>query len=111
MSNEHVPAPRRPHRFGKPTPPSQRGYGKAHRLLRRALLIDKPACTNGCGRPATCADHIKPLSLGGETVAENMQALCEPCHRSKSGREAAYIRWHVRPGLARNGRGLAEPRG
>lgn len=102
------PPPRRPHRFGKPTSPSLRGYGAAHVRLRRALLKDRPMCAFACGRPATCADHIKPLSLGGETVAGNMQPLREPCHRSKSGREAAYVRWHVRPGLTRNGRGYDE---
>lgn len=98
------PAPRR-HRFGKPISPTLRGYGPTHQKLRREILKDKPACALGCGRPATCADHVKPLSLGGETVRSNIQALCEPCHRSKSSREANYIRWHVRPGLARNGRG------
>lgn len=104
LTNNGPPPPRR-HNFGKPSPRSARGYGAKHVRLRRALLKDKPDCAFGCGRPANCADHVKPLSMGGETVPENLQALCEPCHRSKSGREAAYVRWHIRPGLARNGRG------
>lgn len=30
------------------------------------------------------ADHIKPWSKGGKTVAENCQMLCRPCNRKKS---------------------------
>lgn len=30
------------------------------------------------------ADHIKPWSLGGRTVASNCQMLCKPCNRMKS---------------------------
>lgn len=97
--------PHRRHNFGKPRPSSERGYGKVHQKLRRELLKDSPPCEHGCGRPATVADHRVPLCLGGQTVKENMAAVCEPCHRTKSSREANYIRWHVRPGLARNGRG------
>jgi 5-methylcytosine-specific restriction endonuclease McrA len=29
-------------------------------------------------------DHIKPWSLGGLTVDENLQTLCEPCNLGKS---------------------------
>jgi 5-methylcytosine-specific restriction endonuclease McrA len=29
-------------------------------------------------------DHIKPWSLGGETVAENLQTLCDQCNAGKS---------------------------
>lgn len=104
LQNNPLPPARRRHNFGKPTPPSQRGYGKDHRRLRRALLKDSPMCVTGCGRAATVADHVKAMCLGGATDASNLQAMCEPCHRSKSGREGAYVRWHVRPGLARNGR-------
>lgn len=31
------------------------------------------------------ADHIKPWSKGGRTVADNCQMLCLPCNRQKSG--------------------------
>lgn len=31
------------------------------------------------------ADHIKPWSKGGKTIAENCQMLCAPCNRTKSG--------------------------
>lgn len=32
------------------------------------------------------ADHIKPWSKGGKTVAENCQMLCKNCNRTKSGK-------------------------
>ena len=32
------------------------------------------------------ADHIKPWSKGGKTVAENCQVLCKPCNRRKSNK-------------------------
>jgi len=32
------------------------------------------------------ADHIKPWSKGGKTIAENCQMLCKQCHINKSGK-------------------------
>jgi len=32
------------------------------------------------------ADHIKPWSKGGKTIAENCQMLCKECNRRKSGK-------------------------
>ena len=29
-------------------------------------------------------DHIVPWTVGGETVMENLQTLCEPCNGGKS---------------------------
>ncbi|MFD7610983.1 HNH endonuclease [Streptomyces sp. NPDC059828] len=29
-------------------------------------------------------DHVKPLALGGEDVASNVQVLCKRCHRIKT---------------------------
>lgn len=36
-------------------------------------------------------DHVVPVHLGGKTTVENGQALCHPCHTSKTGRERAQI--------------------
>ncbi|NEW49348.1 HNH endonuclease [Nocardia cyriacigeorgica] len=49
------------------------------------------------------ADHIKPLYLGGQTVIENGQTLCVPCHRAKSAQESADAL------RARAARGRIEP--
>jgi 5-methylcytosine-specific restriction protein A len=33
-------------------------------------------------------DHIKPIAEGGEALdLDNLQTLCEPCHRKKSAKE------------------------
>nr|WP_281257865.1 HNH endonuclease signature motif containing protein [Streptomyces uncialis] len=29
-------------------------------------------------------DHIRPLALGGEDVASNVQVLCKSCHKTKT---------------------------
>jgi hypothetical protein len=31
-------------------------------------------------------DHIRPVSLGGTTIPENLQTLCAPCNRGKGNR-------------------------
>lgn len=103
LQNNAPPPPRR-HRWGQPTSRYERGYGRDHNRIRRALLKEEPNCRL-CGAPSTVADHIVPKCLGGATVRENYQALCEPCSRSKAGREGSMMRRHNRPGLARNGRG------
>ena len=33
-------------------------------------------------------DHAVPLWLGGSDAPDNLQALCKPCHRVKTSREA-----------------------
>ena len=108
MSDRKAPPLRRRHNFESRPPPEKRGYGTLHRKLRRELLKDSPLCELGCGRPATVADHRKPMCLGGETVPANLAAVCQPCHARKSALEANYVRWHLRPGLARNGRGVPD---
>lgn len=44
--------------------PTERGYGRAHRAFRRAVLHRDPTCTHpdGCAAPSVHADHY-PLSL------------------------------------------------
>lgn len=38
--------------------------------------------TCGTQKDLTC-DHIKPESLGGETVLDNLQTMCKSCNSSK----------------------------
>lgn len=72
---------------------------------RRGRLIPKPlqiACfqrdhftCQRCGYEAQRmfdgtlnADHIIPRSRGGQTVLENLQTMCVPCHKQKTRAEA-----------------------
>lgn len=39
-----------------------------------------------CLLPAVTADHVVPRRLGGQDVAENLRAACEPHNARKGGR-------------------------
>ena len=45
--------------------------------------------------PAQKVDHIVPLERGGTHDKANLQALCKPCHSSKTAREDD--RWRQTP--------------
>ena len=55
--------------------------------LRAFHLRESPRCVV-CGRPATTADHVRPMKSGGEGLSiQNLRSLCASCHsrRHKSG--------------------------
>lgn len=56
------------------------------RVLKRANFSCRACGTSPALRPGLSlhVDHIKAWSLGGETVDENLQTLCEPCNLGKS---------------------------
>lgn len=56
------------------------------RILRR----DHHRCQH-CGAPATDVDHIVP---GDDHHDTNLQALCRPCHNTKTQAEAQAARHH-----------------
>jgi len=65
----------------------------AWRTDRSAHLRAFPLCAmcaaKGRLTEATVSDHIRPIRQGGDPWDwANRQALCKPCHDSKSGREA-----------------------
>ena len=67
---------------------------KDWRRLRKTQLTEHPLCKmcldNGKVTAAKVADHIKPILEGGEAWdIENLQSLCETCHRVKTGKEIA----------------------
>ena len=65
------------------------GRSVSKRLRFRVLRRDKFTC-QACGRSPSKdnvvleIDHIKAYSNGGETVIENLQALCKDCNSGKS---------------------------
>lgn len=71
--------------------PAQRGYNYAHRKARAAVMArDGWRCYN-CGSPATTADHVVPLSRGGQSVPENMRAACRSCNSARANRMRARV--------------------
>ena len=73
------------------------------RRSRRVLERDDHACYfrgPDCIGVATQVDHITPTYKGGAVTEDNLAAICEPCHRAKSRREAAESR-RPRPSIYR----------
>jgi 5-methylcytosine-specific restriction protein A len=70
----------------------ERGYGAHWVKLRRIVLQrDKYLC-QPCRRNkrlsvAAAVDHVRPKAKGGTDELENLEAICDPCHRAKSARD------------------------
>jgi len=64
------------------------GYqSEAWRGLRDRVKREEPSCRR-CGAPTTDVDHIVPLADGGgQFDRENLQGLCHPCHKKKTGED------------------------
>lgn len=60
--------------------------------MRAALFTREPLCRLCMAENrvsiATQRDHVKPLAEGGLDDETNEQALCEPCHDTKSAGES-----------------------
>lgn len=71
----------------------ERGYGNDWVKLRaQVMLRDKGLCQRCLGlsryTQATEVDHIVPKASGGTDAPGNLQALCRPCHASKTAQES-----------------------
>jgi 5-methylcytosine-specific restriction endonuclease McrA len=70
---------------------AQRGYNREYQANRRALLAAGPhLCSWGCGRLATTADHVVPLSKGGGNQLDNLIPACSFCNSSRGSRSAPW---------------------
>ncbi len=67
----------------KPTPP-----GLRYDVLARANFTCQ-ACGEKVPKIRLEIDHIIPVSQGGLTVSENLQALCVACNRGKAAKMKA----------------------
>ena len=67
--------------------PRRISSGRWARIRTRILRAADWRCAM-CGQPAAEVDHITPLTLGGTDDDANLQALCTPCHRTKTLAEA-----------------------
>jgi len=87
----------------------ERGYGTAWDklrlvILRRDLHLCQPCKADGRTTPATAVDHIKPKSQGGTDDQDNLQAICDDCHRAKSAAEGHEAKGHApRPAIGLDG--------
>jgi len=88
----HCRAGRQLNRRLKVETAAERGYGAAWRRLRRDYLQRHPVCVL-CRRMATIPDHYprsrKQLLAAGVAdpdADEYLRPLCDPCHRSETGR-------------------------
>ena len=89
-------APRKLTGFSKRLSRQERGYGRAHDLMREQVLREEPLC-RPCEaasriRASAIADHIVPKAEDGTDERENYQGICHPCHVAKTAREAARAR-------------------
>ena len=72
---------------------------KAALLKRQSGLCQECSSSVSIGSYSNAdIDHIIPRHLGGKTVLENLQIICVPCHRTKTGLESKAVR-RIFPGL------------
>ena len=64
---------------------------EAYAARVRQMLEQNEPC-NHCGITAEQIDHILPLALGGTDDWTNLQALCKPCHGTKTREDLRRIR-------------------
>lgn len=64
-----------------------RGYDARHRRWRKMVLARHPVCCDCRRELSTVADHIVPLSQGGDWSLENGQGLCQADHNRKTAKE------------------------
>lgn len=79
----------------------QRGYGAEWRKLSKAIqkrdrYLCQPCLAAGRVTPSAAADHRIPKAEGGTDDPDNLQAICDDCHKLKTGAERA--RSLARPG-------------
>ena len=73
----------------------QRGYGNEWDKIRQYVLQMNLGMCSGCldnGQytKATQIDHIIPKAKGGSDDIDNLQPLCEPCHKLKTARDKGH---------------------
>lgn len=68
--------------------------GRAAVERRRRWLAMHPLCARctakGFIREATVPDHIVALANGGTDTWDNLQSLCDECHREKTNEDLGY---------------------
>lgn len=70
----------------------ERGYGSKWVRLRDNILsrdsyLCIPCLSNDRPTPASQVDHIRPKAKGGTDDPENLQSICDDCHKAKTTEE------------------------
>ena len=60
--------------------------------MRAVKARDKTCQGSRCRASGQHYDHIISVALGGQTTLDNLQFLCQPCHRSKSREDRRLAR-------------------
>lgn len=98
---QHAKAEDARYRTYQRDPKINKRYDHRWRKIRNTYITKHPLCehcqANGRVMPAQEVDHIIPLEDGGTHDEANLQALCKPCHSSKTAREDD--RWRQQPRL------------
>ena len=84
---------------------TERGYGSAWRKLRDFILrrdcgLCQVCAARGRVTAANQVDHIIPKVKGGSDEPDNLQSICDPCHRDKSARDKGH---RVKPTIGLDG--------
>lgn len=74
-----------------------RGYGyewtkQRKRILARDRYLCQPCLAKGRPTLATEVDHIIAKAFDGTDDDDNLQSICDDCHRAKTKREANEAR-------------------
>jgi 5-methylcytosine-specific restriction endonuclease McrA len=75
------------HRAQDRSPSSLAAESPEYRRNREILLAGHPPC-DCCGKPATTADHILPVALGGSSRLSNLVPACARCNYSRQARRS-----------------------
>lgn len=83
----------------------ERGYGyewtkRREVALQRDHYLCQPCERQGRVTPATQVDHIIPKAQDGTDDYDNLESICEPCHKRKTAQEA---RGRTRPRIGVDG--------
>jgi len=66
---------------------------KTSLLERQKQMCQECSCPVSIGSYSNAdIDHVIPRHLGGKTVLDNLQIICVPCHRLKTGLESKGVR-------------------
>ena len=64
-----------------------RTTGRRWMSMRHVVLVEEPVCKI-CGRKASVeVDHKHPVTKGGTDDRDNLQGLCDECHKEKTAKD------------------------